>query len=673
MTTATVAGVFKTLDGAVYPSAPYVIEGQIGGITSNDATIYVPAKISGTTDSNGAISVSLQRARAYSLRVTTNDGIKFGSFTVPDSAGPFDLADLIDNGAVPPAPAAPETGATEVFYYDGRDDFISADLTGAAPGSIAYAAGLGYRRVTGASAITDKAGWLPIGNTSPGHFATNTTPGTTDMTAAILAAFAYMHSIGGGTIDGRGETFAMSVTVDLTAHIGVTCQNCTFSPIGTWAADTAMFRVNRNGGVERRYITFRDNLFDGKGIANGILVDDAGMVAVLRNRFYRIPNFGVRSATKATELRIEGNEFKQFFFGDTGWDVEANRTAYLIDIETADYMVYGNVANYGLECIRIRTRGPGQCIGNHFYNGGLASVSFQTRIGTFSGPNMQIIGNYFDNGLVRIDASVLDAGPGVQLIGNLFHKNAAATNTNVLEFFGGSGSTLPGLVISNNLFESGSNAILFTGTYAADEAKQWVVSGNAAKGGGRVVGLPVIAARNTFIADSVNGTVIRGPSTTYIPQDAETSHQMLFRRSLIIDVDHDANSGDKRGALRSRGVEALWWDDAGITINAGTFTVTTPATEFAPAGSALTSDLNFLRGAIFNVDSNVNNTGAEARGSLRSQNVERFRWSDGGIAFFDKAAVPKQTVTGAKGGNAALDSLIDALVAYGLITDTTTA
>jgi hypothetical protein len=281
---------------------------------------------------------------------------------------------------------------------------------------------------------------------SPDHFATNTTPGTTDMTAAVLAAFTYLHSIGGGEISGRGEDFAVSDTVNLNAHINVVCEYCNFVAIGSWSADEAMFRINRNGGVERRYIGFRKNFFDGAGIANGILVDDAGMVSIKDNRFYRTPNFGARSATKATELRIEGNEFKQFFFGDTGWDVEANRTAYLIDIETADYMVVGNVSNYGLDCIRIRTRGPGQCIGNHFYNGGLASATGNaTRCGTIAAPNVIFADNYVDNGLLRVDASILDGGPGLMISGNLFHKNASATNTYLLEFYNGDNSTLPPL------------------------------------------------------------------------------------------------------------------------------------------------------------------------------------------------------------------------------------
>ena len=45
----------------------------------------------------------------------------------------------------------------------------------------------------------------------------------------------------------------------------------------------------------------------------------------------------------------------------------------------------------------------------------------------------------------------------------------------------------------------------------------------------------------------------------------------------------------------------------------------------------------------------------------------------GNVGFYNTAPVAKPTVSGAKGSNAALGSLIAALVSQGLITDTTTA
>jgi hypothetical protein len=45
--------------------------------------------------------------------------------------------------------------------------------------------------------------------------------------------------------------------------------------------------------------------------------------------------------------------------------------------------------------------------------------------------------------------------------------------------------------------------------------------------------------------------------------------------------------------------------------------------------------------------------------------------TQGGLGFQGSAAIAKPTVTGSRGANAALASLLTALAAYGLITDST--
>jgi hypothetical protein len=58
---------------------------------------------------------------------------------------------------------------------------------------------------------------------------------------------------------------------------------------------------------------------------------------------------------------------------------------------------------------------------------------------------------------------------------------------------------------------------------------------------------------------------------------------------------------------------------------------------------------------------------------IRSSNAmkTRLQLDSNGIAFFGTATAPKQTVTGSRGGNAALANLLSALDAYGLVTDAT--
>lgn len=57
---------------------------------------------------------------------------------------------------------------------------------------------------------------------------------------------------------------------------------------------------------------------------------------------------------------------------------------------------------------------------------------------------------------------------------------------------------------------------------------------------------------------------------------------------------------------------------------------------------------------------------------IRAGDADRLAVTGTGMGFNGTAAINKPTVTGAKGGNAALTSLIAQLVAYGLINDTTT-
>ena len=67
----------------------------------------------------------------------------------------------------------------------------------------------------------------------------------------------------------------------------------------------------------------------------------------------------------------------------------------------------------------------------------------------------------------------------------------------------------------------------------------------------------------------------------------------------------------------------------------------------------------------------VGTTGVEHAFVVNAQ--DRFVITGTGLGFNGTAPVAKPTVTGAKGGNAAVASLLTALASYGLITDSSTA
>lgn len=73
-----------------------------------------------------------------------------------------------------------------------------------------------YKAVAGATSISDLTGLVPFQENTPNHYKENTTPGTTDMTAAFQAAVNY------GTICDvtlLGETYLISSTITVTSRV----------------------------------------------------------------------------------------------------------------------------------------------------------------------------------------------------------------------------------------------------------------------------------------------------------------------------------------------------------------------------------------------------------------------------------------------------------------------
>jgi hypothetical protein len=95
---------------------------------------------------------------------------------------------------------------------------------------------------------------------------------------------------------------------------------------------------------------------------------------------------------------------------------------------------------------------------------------------------------------------------------------------------------------------------------------------------------------------------------------------------------------------------------------------------FVNGSNARTSAATITVDSAGNVSFNGLNTGSElALGSWSGANQKQIVMANAGLAFFNGSPTAKQTVTGAKGGNAALASLLTALANYGLITDGSTA
>lgn len=94
--------------------------------------------------------------------------------------------------------------------FASRADFVLALSAPWVEGALATVDNLFFRRDSTKNVIPAAPGWVPHGAVTPNHFAENSTPGATDMTAAINAALSYAD-----TVFLRAEEYLVSGTVTM--------------------------------------------------------------------------------------------------------------------------------------------------------------------------------------------------------------------------------------------------------------------------------------------------------------------------------------------------------------------------------------------------------------------------------------------------------------------------
>lgn len=415
-------------------------------------------------------------------------------------------------------------------------------------GTVVMAAGFAYRKVPSSTAISDMPNWVPALDVAPDHWAQNTTPGTTDMAAAINYALLYLSGLGGGTLDGGGLTYAMSTPVYFSNKTNLKIVNFKFVPLAGWASASAMFVVNYATSTKAD-ISFNSCYIDGSvgGVhtANGIVFTNAANCSVVGCVIVHVPDFAIRSLTKNTELIIDRCRLRQFWWGEAGFDVEANRTAKLLDLRTADFLVTNTVAAYCYMPISVTGDvGPAQVLNNHFYNGFLSSTpSFEPYVAYFDAANTIISGNYFDNGLVECDVT---SGNMYYISGNLFHKNGNGDNTHGLRYTN-SGASVDldfNHLVDNHFNYAAGLAIEFSGTFST--TKTWVVSGNSTNSG-IPSNVPYLHLGDGLQYDTTTGLTLRydallSPySGDYTTINAE--------RGIVFMADYNNNSGESQSSI----------------------------------------------------------------------------------------------------------------------------
>ena len=365
-----------------------------------------------------------------------------------------------------------------------RSEFVvqnnAGDFSTLNDGDVVWAGGLGYVRSTSATAISDIAGFVPLPPVRADHFADNTTPGTTDMTAAVQAQADYCLPLGQDMLNGP-DAIALSDTVTFSGVIGEAVLRRkiggNYVAIGAaWADDgdgysKAMFHVDGASNLD-----LTDMRIDAKWLASGLLIENNENVYIGGNfivQRWRVRvddmSYGLRTKTVAGQLVIcNGATARQYKWGDTNFDDQADRTGYGFKMETADFLLSGIQAYYTKFPVHIDPTGPWKMSDAHVFNGALTTVTDATSIyGVYvESPTNGVVSNvYHDNAKFYINADDLQASDFISLnMSNVyFHENANNDSDFSMEIHTTTaGNDLGGLHMANCIFNAANDVTLTT-------------------------------------------------------------------------------------------------------------------------------------------------------------------------------------------------------------------
>lgn len=462
------------------------------------------------------------------------------------------------------------------------------------------------------------------------RYGTNTTPGMTSMLAAWQSAINVAKRQGGVVTWGVGP-YVLDGALDLTNPIG--SQNCMFALIGQGRFKAPTNTVGQNA-TPSILLKHTGHAFDTTG-SQGIHFENMSIASIdpvnyPKTCFLRARNSDGASRTDRLINCYVYGPFKQTIDANYGAEndildgCQFYNTATDANASAVDINGYNVFRAYSSAFTTIAT-GSQSCldhkiIGGEYANLGGTNTSDVIRL--TGARSVKIIGPWLDSSnqlgtvsgrsLIYVDAGNAASGP-VYITGVDGEANNNPANFAIL--FDGSTTTHPNWVVIGNIFPN-TSAMLGGGSASTVISQlTWLNNTNSSQGGG----VSFNGTIDTPISDNTPGGFTANAITNpfIIPLSA------TFTRSGEIDVTL---------VDTSQSVGAKGW-------------------RFRNASGKF---------SIARVDDSGNVTS------------ERFVITDSGLGVNGTAATAKPTVTGAKGGNAALTSLMTALASYGLVTDSTT-
>lgn len=613
LTTTNIIGSILLPDGSI-PAESYVHFHLDGHDTDaiDDVTIP-PYEVESFLDAAGDLDADLWpnergvRGTLYSVVLGISDGqsiVKYsvGKILVPE-VGPIDLNDLLP--LTPPdgltledylaqlaaAVAAAEAALLEMTLRENaflsRADFEAATI----PDEITSWSVVNngeyclYVRDALGTAIESANGvkGSPLGKHFIDHWADNTTPESTDTTAASQAAIVWARTHGGvvfGT--GTDSPYLISDTLVLGAALdGMSFDNIRFVAGGAsvWGDDADGYTKPMLDADGTDKVAFGkveiDCAFKSSGafIANqeGCVFGDEFLVEHWDTRVDDM-SYGVRTKTKAGQLVIGAATARQYAWGETGFDNQANRTGHGWKIETADFLMNGTIGNYTKYPFHKSGFGSWQASNCHMFNGALTTVTDASAIYSMyieDPSNGQITALYGDNSTVYVNGDDLHAGNATLIInGMVGHENANGDQDVALRIETSvTDNNLAGLTLSNVILADATAAALdVTGAGSYSSEMKFNINDVATKNGSMVTALDCFSnvAGQVIVRD--DGMELTGllTGTAVTQSQTDTTADRLLKvgdfglgalsSPTISDIDASLRSGFYRTVNTTTGV-----------------------------------------------------------------------------------------------------------------------
>lgn len=325
--------------------------------------------------------------------------------------------------------------------YVTRAAFLADTAYTPADGTVVTAGGVSYVRDASATAISDLSGWLPFGDVTPQHFGAVGDGVTNDaeaIQAAINAAAASSSATAPVVVSLGGKQYGVSNALSMNAADFVSLEDGGLIAMGTgWVATDPILTMVTALADSLKTIGLRNLFIDCAHNCAGVLLKNTYGAFLDHVHVTHAKTYHIKAETKNTELTLTACIANQYFWGETGFELIANRTAFGLWIDCADAKLIGCTSFYCLEPLR-GTGGTTQVVGCHFYNGATVDGTDNVAIHLYGARGYMISECYIDNGILRITGGTVT---GLNGSGDEFNHRITGT----IPGPGGAGNTTVGV------------------------------------------------------------------------------------------------------------------------------------------------------------------------------------------------------------------------------------